>query len=102
MFASIKPWINVPYQYKSFIKYDGAGNKQLSDPVASKCYPACDVQLVTDVYGKQVTSTGQLYVPGTEAIKALDVVVFKGEEHAILRIASYFRNGVEDIKVVYI
>lgn len=102
MYASIKPWINVPYQYKSFIKYDGAGNKIFGDLVYSMCYPAGDVHFVTDVYGKQVVSTGQLYLPGTENIKATDTVIFNGEERSILRITSYYRNGVEDIKVVYI
>ena len=102
MYASLKDWINVPYQYKRFIKYDGAGNKQFGAPVDSLCYPTGDVRFVTDVYGKQVVSTGQLYVPGTEAIKVSDNVIFNGEERAILRITSYYRDGVEDIKVVYL
>lgn len=102
MYASIKPWINVPYKYKSFIKYNGAGVKQFGDTVESLCYPTGDVRFVTDVEGKQVVSTGQLYVPGTEPIKVSDAIVFNGEERAILRITSYYRDGVEDIKVVYI
>lgn len=102
MYASLKEWVNVPYQYKSFIKYDGAGNKQFGDTVESLCYPTGDVRFVTDVYGKQVVSTGQLYVPGTDGIKVTDVVLFKGEERAILRITGYYREGQEDIKVVYI
>lgn len=102
MYASLKPWINVPYQYKHFVKYDGAGNKQFDKTVESLCYPAGDVRFVTDVYGKQVVSTGQLYVDGSEAISVSDIVIFEGEERAIHRITSYYRNGVVDIKVVYI
>lgn len=102
MYASLKEWINVPYKYKSFIKYDGAGNKIYGDETESLCYPTGDVRFVTDVYGKQVVSTGQLYVPGTEPIKVSDAVIFNGDERAILRITSYYRNGVEDIKVVYL
>lgn len=102
MYDSLKSWINVPYQYKKFLKYDGAGNKLFGDTKSSLCYPTGDVRFVTDVYGKQVVSTGQLFVPGTEAIQMSDVVIFNGLERAILRITSYYRNGIEDIKVVYL
>lgn len=102
MYASLKPWIDVPYQYKRFVKYDGAGNKVYGEPVSSVCYPTGDVRFVTDVYGKQVVSTGQLYVSGYEDINVNDAVIFNGEERAILRITSYYRRGKEDIKVVYL
>lgn len=102
MYDSIKPWINVPYQFKPFIKRNGAGTKLYGETVNSKCYPVCDVKLVTDNNGAEVVSTSQLYVPGTESIKVTDTVVFGNEERPIHRIASYFRNGIEDIKVVYL
>lgn len=102
MYASLKPWINVPYQYKPFIKRNGAGTKIYGERVDSLCYPVGDVTLVTNEAGAEVTSTTQLYVPGTEPLKVTDAVIFNGEERPILRITSYYRNGVEDVKVVYL
>ena len=102
MFASLKEWVNVPYKIKPFIKRNGAGTKLYDSPVDSKCYPVGDVKLVVDTSGAEVTSTTQLYVPGSEQIKVTDAVVFNGEERLVLRITSYFRNGVEDLKVVYL
>ena len=102
MYASLKEWINVPYEYNSFEKYDGAGNKIFGESTKSLCYPSGDVRFVTDVYGKQVVSTGQLYVDGSEPIKVSDMVIFEGDERAIHRITSYYRDGKVDIKVVYI
>lgn len=102
MFASIKPWINVSYTIKPFIKRDGAGTKVFGDDIKSLCYPVCDVKLVTNTDGSEVTSTTQLYVPGTEVIKPTDEVVFNGETRPIQRITDYYRNGVVDIRVVYL
>lgn len=102
MFDSLKKWINVPYQFKPFIKRNGAGTKQYGETISSKCYPVGDVTLVTNTDGAEVTSTTQLYVLGTESIKVTDTVIFKDEERPIQRITSYFRNGTEDIKVVYL
>lgn len=102
MYASLKPWIDVPYQYKPFLKYNGAGVRQLGDPVSSLCYPVGDTKFVTDVSGAQKVSTMQLYVPGDEGIKVNDTVLIAGEERAIYRITSYYRNGVVDLKVVYL
>lgn len=102
MYASLKEWINVPYQYRPFLKYNGAGVRQLGDPVDSVCYPVGDTKFVTDVSGAQKVSTMQLYVPGTEEIKVNDTVLIAGEERAIYRITSYYREGAVDLKVVYL
>lgn len=102
MYASLRKWINVPYQYRPFLKYNGAGVRQLGDPVDSMCYPVGDTKFVTDVSGAQKVSTMQLYVPGTENIKVNDTVVIAGEERAIYRITSYYREGTVDLKVVYL
>ena len=53
MYASLKEWINVPYQYRPFLKYNGAGVRQLGEPVDSICYPVGDTKFVTDVSGAQ-------------------------------------------------
>jgi hypothetical protein len=102
MYASVKPWINIPYQYRPFLKYSGAGVKQFGEPVSSLCYPVGDTKFVTDVNGAQKVSTMQLYVDGTEAIKVNDSVLIEGEERAIYRITSYYRNGAVDLRVVYL
>lgn len=102
MYDSLKAWINIPYQIKPFIKRNGAGTKQYGDTIESKCYPVGDLKVVTNTEGVEITSTTQLYVPGTEPIKATDTVVFEGEERPIARITSYYRNGAVDLKVVYL
>lgn len=102
MYASLKPWINVPYTIRPFIKYNGAGTKQYGDSISSLCYPVGDVKRVVDASGAEVTSTTQLYVPGTEVIKVTDSVIFSDEERPILRITDYYRNGVVDVRVVYL
>lgn len=102
MYASLKPWVNVPYQIKPFIKRDGAGNKIFGDTIDSLCYPEGKVILVINVEGGTVTSTCQLYVDGSTDIKVTDNVVFEGVDRPIQRINSYYRNGVVDMKVVYL
>lgn len=102
MYSSLKPWINVPYVIKPFIKYSGSGSKQFSADVNSKCYPVGDVKLVTDSTGSEKTSTTQLYVDGNDPIKVTDNIIFAGEERPILRITEYFRDGKVDIKVVHL
>lgn len=102
MYNSIKPWIDVPVQYRPFIKRNGAGTKQFDATVSAKCYPVGDVKLVTTADGSEVTSTTQLYMHGEEPIKVTDSVIFEGEERPILRINSFYRDGVVDIKVVYL
>lgn len=102
MYASLKPWINVPYQYRPFLNYNGAGVKQYGEPTSSLCYPVGDTKFVTDVSGAQKVSTMQLYVDGNEAIKVNDSVLIEGEERSIYRITTYYRNGSIDLKVVYL
>lgn len=102
MFSSIRPWINVPYAYRPFVKRTGAGTKQFGESINSLCYPVSDNKLITDSMGADVVSTTQLYVEGSEAIKVTDNVIFEGSERPVLRIASYYKDGVPDIKVVYL
>lgn len=102
IYNSIKPWINVPVQYKPFIKRNGAGTKQFDTIVSTKCYPVGDVKLITTADGSEVTSTTQLYMHGEESIKVTDNVIFNGEERPILRINDFYRKGIVDIRVVYL
>lgn len=102
MYDSIKPWINVPFVIKPFLRYNGAGTKQFGSDVHAMCYPVGDNKLVTNSEGSEVTSTSQLYVDGDTAIKVTDNVVFAGDERPILHITDYYRNGSIDLKVVYL
>ena len=102
MYNSLKPWVNVPFQIKPFIKRDGAGNKVFAETIEALCYPEGRVVLVTEVSGATVSSTCQLHVDGSTNIKVTDNVVFEGTERPIQRINSYYRNGVVDMKVVYL
>lgn len=102
MYASLKDWINVPYSILPFLRYDGSGTKVYDERIDSMCYPTGDVRKILDANGSEVTSTATLYVPGTERIKDTDTIVFEGKERSILRITNYYRDGVVDIKVVYL
>lgn len=102
MYTSLKAWINVPYTFLPFVKYNGAGTKIYNDPVKSLCYPVGDIKTVIDVNGVDVVSTATLYVDGTESIKDTDTVIFEGRERAILKISNFYRKGKVDIRVVYL
>lgn len=102
MYDSLVNWMNVPFQIKPFKGRSGAGTKLFEDSVDALCYPESDVKLVTDASGAEVVSTSQLYVPGDCPIKSTDDVLFENEVRPVKRISAYYRNGVVDIKVVYI
>lgn len=102
MYASLIPWLSVKYHIKPFIRRNGAGEKTYGEPVESLCYPVGDIRLITNTDGAEVTSTTQLYLPGTEQIKVTDAVIFNGEERPIQRINEFYRDGFVDIKVVFL
>ena len=102
MYDSLKSFIDVAYQYRPFLKYNGAGTAQYDKVIDSKCYPVGDTQVVTNEEGVEVTSNTQLYVDGTEPIKVRDQVIFNGEARKIIRINDFYRNGIIDLRVVYL
>lgn len=102
MYDSIKPWINVPFTIRPFVKRNGAGSKVFDADVAAKCYPESDVKLIVDNAGAEAVSTTQLYVEGSLTIKVTDEVTFENETRPIQRINTFYRNGIPDIKVVYL
>lgn len=102
MFESLKEWMNVQFQYKPFIKHNGAGTAQYDDAVNSLCYPVGDLKVITDVEGVEVTSTTQLYVDGSVQINVFDQVIFNNMVRKIIRVNDFYRNGVVDIRVVYL
>lgn len=102
MYGSLKSWMNLPAQIKPFLKRDGTGTKIYGEPADILCYAEGKVQVVTDNTGTEVVSTSQLYVDGPTPISVLDCVVFEGSEKSIKNIATFYRNGKPDIKVVYL
>ena len=60
------------------------------------------VEVITNKDGKEVVSAKQLYVEGTNPIKELDNVIFEGSEIEVKAIGYFYRNGIVDIKVVYL
>lgn len=102
MYASIKDWINVPVTVKPFIKRTGTGDKVFGEEYTIMCYPQGEVNIVRNWQGVEVVSHNHLYVDGDTKITKLDNVIFEGEDLPVQAISTYYRNGVPDIKVVYV
>jgi hypothetical protein len=94
--------MNLPYSYKVYLGRSGTGAKQFSDTVTGLCYATGEVKIIKDNDGKEAVSTKQLYVDGTVPIVALDNVLFEDSESEIQSIGFFYRNGIVDIKVVYL
>ncbi len=102
MFKSLKAWMNLPVTIKPFVKRTGTGSKEFSASLSKLCYAEGKVQLVKSKEGKEVVSHKQLYIDGSVELSELDNVIFEGKESEIQAIAYFYRNGVADIKVVYL
>jgi len=102
MFKSLKTWMNLPFVFRPYIGRSGNGTKQFADNESGLCYAEGSVKVVKDAQGKEVVSTKQLYVDGNSSIKELDNVVFEGRESEIKAIGYFYRNGLVDMKVVYL
>lgn len=102
MYGSIKPWIEVPVTVKPFLRRSATGDKIFGDEYTILCYPQGEVNIVRNWQGVEIVSHNHLYINGDEKVTKLDSIVFEGEELPVQAITSYYRNGVPDIKVVYI
>lgn len=102
MLKSLKSWINIPFVFKPCTGRTGTGAKQFAADESGLCYAEGSVKVVKNSQGKEVVSTKQLYVDGTSAIKELDNVVFEGRETEIVAIGYFYKNGLVDMKVVYL
>ncbi len=102
MFSSLKSWINLPFIIRPYIKRNGTGTKIFGDNINKLCYAEGKVQSITNKEGKEIKSMKQLYVDGTMPITELDNIVFEGRESEIQAIGYFYRNGIVDIKVVYL
>jgi len=102
MYDSLKDWINVPVTVKPFKGRSATGDKIFGEPYEILCYPQGEVNIVRNWQGVEVVSHNHLHVDGNAAITKLDSIVFEGEELSVQAISVFYRDGVPDIKVVYI
>lgn len=102
MYKSLKPWVNIPYSIRHFIKRSGTGKAIYSDPVDGLCYPEAKMQIIKDSNGAETVSSHVLYIDGNTSIDVQDCIVFEGKEWTIKNINSFYRDGHTDCKVVYL
>jgi hypothetical protein len=102
MFASVKPWINMPFEIKPFIGFNEYGDKEFGESESKLCYRVDKTEQIKDIRGVDVISDTQLYINGSEEISELSVVVLCGREWNIQKISTYFKDGVPSLKVVYL
>ena len=102
MYESLKPWVNIPYSIKPFIRRSGTGKAIYGDPIDSLCYPEAKMQLIKDSSGSEVVSSHTLYIEGNTPINILDSIIFEDKEWTIANIVTFYRDGHPDCKVVYL
>lgn len=102
MYDSLKPWINVPVTVKPYLKRGPTGDKIFAESYEVLCYPQGEVNIVRNWQGVEIVSHNHLYMFGDTKVTKLDNIIFEGEELPVQAISTYYRNGVVDIKVVYI
>lgn len=102
MYESLKKWINIPVTIKPFIKRSGTGSKIFGDALDALCYAEGSIKVVKNELGEEVVSNSQLYFDGSQDISVQDNVIFEGTEKHIISVNTFYRNGVPDIKVVYL
>lgn len=102
MYESLKPWIDVPVVIKPFAGRSGDGTKLFGESRTVLCYPQGEVNIVRNWQGVEVVSHNHLYMSGEEEVSKLDNIIFAGEDLPVQAISVFYRNGVPDIKVVYV
>jgi len=103
MFNSLRPWINVPITIKPFIRRDGVGSPIYKDEwIETKAYPKADAVSIANNVGIEIKSGVQLYVEGSTVVKEQDAIIFEENERVVRAVTAYYRDGVQDIKVVYL
>lgn len=102
MYESLKPWINVPVTIKPFVGRSATGDKLFGEERVELCYPQGEVNIVRNWQGVEVVSHNHLHMDGSVNVTKLDNIIFEGEDLPVQAISTFYRNGVPDIKVVYI
>lgn len=102
MYGSLKTWLNLPVIIKPCSGRTGTGTKTFIESISTVCYAEGKVEVVTNSIGKEIVSMKRLYMDGNSSISELDNVIFEGKEVEVQAIGYFYRNGVVDIKVVYL
>ena len=102
MYESIRPWVNVPVVVKPYAGRSATGDKLFGESHSELCYPQGEVNIVRNWQGVEVVSHNHLHMDGSVQISKLDNVIFEGEDLPVQAISTFYRNGVPDMKVVYI
>lgn len=102
MYASLKSWINVPITIKPFLKRSATGDKLFGESRIALCYPKGEVSVVRNWQGVEVESHNQLFIDGSVEVTELDNIIFENKEVPVQTISNFYRDGVIDIRVVYI
>ena len=102
MFNSLKEWLDIPVVIKPYLKRTGTGTKEFGASRSELCYAEGEVKSITNKDGKEIKSMKQLYLDGKVTISELDNVVFEDRESEIVSIGYFYRNGLVDLKVVYL
>lgn len=102
MLSSMRSMMNLSATVKTCTGRDGTGKKTFSTSSKIECYAEGKVETVTNAQGKEIVSMKHLFVPGDCVIAELDSVIFEGKETEVKAISYFYRNGVPDIKVVYL
>jgi len=101
-FKEVKKLMNMPLTVMPCTGRNGYGAKAFSSSIVIMCYPFSDIKNIVDYNGAEVVSKHQLYMDGIATIEELDEVVFEGRQTAIKHIATYYDDGVAELKVVYL
>lgn len=102
MYASLKGWMNVTAVRKPFSSLSGTGTRTFGAPMDFLCYPTSKLTTVTTAGGEEVISTTQLHVDGNLEFDQLDNIVFEGVERPLATVVTFYRDGVADLKVLYL
>ena len=102
MYDSLRPWMDVPVVIKPYKGRSATGDKLFGEQRTELCYPQGEVNIVRNWQGVEVVSHNHLYFDGSVDITKLDNVVFEGEDLPVQAISNFYRNGVIDIRVVYV
>lgn len=102
MYSSLKPWVDIEFFIKPFIKRTGTGKALYGDPIKYLCYPDAKMQLIKDASGAEVVSSHTLYLDTNVPVGLNDIVIFEGIERTVLSINTFYRNGTADCLVVYV
>lgn len=102
MYDSVKSWINVPVTVKPYAGRGATGDKLFGTSRTELCYPQGEVNIVRNWQGVEVVSHNHLYMDGSVQVSKLDNIIFEGEDLPVQAISNYYRDGVVDIRVVYV